>query len=276
MNAIVQQNNLGDNVPMTAVGGGGMLQPRSLGDIVEFSRLMCKAGPAIPKHLRDNAGACMAVTMQALRWEMDPFAVANKSYYVNDRVAYEAQLIAAVVATRARLQKRMTYDFQGEGENLTCTVTGTFSDGITQSYTSPPIGKITNKNSPLWKTDPQQQIGYFSARSWARRYTPEVILGVYDREEIESLKQEPMRDVTPINPLLPPTDDADGVDAEPHSPAPFLERFADALALATTADEIQMVLDTYDSELLEQGDSAQEIARIAVNAKQRELEAKVA
>ena len=35
--------------------------------------------------------------MQAFHWGMEPFAVANKSYFVNDRMAYEAQLIAAVV-----------------------------------------------------------------------------------------------------------------------------------------------------------------------------------
>lgn len=265
MNAVVQK--IESNVPITSVGGGGMMQPRSLGEIVEFSKLMCKAGPAIPKHLRDNPGACMAVSMQALRWEMDPFAVANKSYFVNDRVAFEAQLIAAVVTTRAQLKRRLTYAFAGEGENLTCTISGEFDDGTVQVYTSPLFGKITTKNSPLWKTDPQQQLGYYSVRSWARRYAPEVILGVYDREEIQDMKPEPMRDVTPRNPLLPPHQ-----EQEPHQDMePFLVRFAEAMALATSSNELEMVLQAYDQELSEQSDETRETARLAVNAKEAEL-----
>lgn len=270
MTAVVTQDKIKADAPISSVGGGGMLQPRSLRDVVDFSQLMCKAGPAIPKHLRNEPGACMAVAMQAMRWEMDPFAVANKSYFVNDRVAYEAQLIAAVVNTRAGLRKRLSYSFDGEGQNLTCTVIGEFADGTAQSYTSPRFGEIATKNSPLWKSDPQQQLAYYSARAWARRYVPEVILGVYDSDELENIKVTPMKDVTPQNPFLPPVA-SEATDAPAHSPAPFLERFGDALSLATTPDEVEMVCQNYDDELAEQDDATKEIARIALNAKTREI-----
>ena len=62
-------------------------------------------------------------------------------------------------------------------------------------YTSPPVKQIPVKNSPLWKGDPQQQLGYYSARAWARRHFPELLLGVYTREEIEEAPS--VRDVTP-------------------------------------------------------------------------------
>ncbi|HCI98495.1 MAG TPA: hypothetical protein DHV74_02435, partial [Sulfitobacter sp.] len=45
------------------------------------------------------------------------------------------------------------------------------------------------------KGDPQQQLGYYSARAWARRHFPELLLGVYTREEIEEAPS--VRDVTP-------------------------------------------------------------------------------
>ena len=77
-------------------GGGGMLMPQTFGDVVSFSEIMARSQHAIPKHLRDVPGACLAVTMQAMRWEMDPFAVASKSYNVKDIIAYEAQLVAAI------------------------------------------------------------------------------------------------------------------------------------------------------------------------------------
>jgi hypothetical protein len=182
-------------VSMESVGAGGALAPKTLGDVVAFAKVMSRAAIALPKHLRDNDGACMAVAMQAMRWEMDPFAVANKSYSVNDRLAYEAQLIAAVVHTRAPIRGRPNYIFTGQGVTRRCQVVCVMADGEEREYTSPEFGQITTKNSPLWKSDPDQQLGYFAIRSWARRHTPEVILGVYTPEETATFNE--VRDVTP-------------------------------------------------------------------------------
>lgn len=184
-----------EGLPMTAVGmreGDGLrIAPQNLGEVVKFAEVMSRAGNMLPKHLQGNVGGCTAVTMQALDWRMNPFAVASKSYEVQGRVAYEAQLIAAVVNTRSGIKGRLRYDFEGEGATLMCRVTGTL-DGTECVYETPPIGSITVKNSPLWKSDPRQQLGYFGARSWARRHCPEVILGVFDRDEAQEI-----RDVTP-------------------------------------------------------------------------------
>ncbi|WP_416355521.1 recombinase RecT [Aureimonas phyllosphaerae] len=172
--------------------GGGMLAPQNLGDIVRFAEVMARADIAIPKHLRDNPGACLAVCMQAFKWEMDPFSVAQKSYKVGDQMAYEAQLIAAVINTRAGLKRRPQIEYRGDGQDRQCVVTFEASDGSVHVYESPRFAAITTKNSPLWKSDPDQQLGYYSVRAGARRHFPEVILGVYDRDELDGA-----RDITP-------------------------------------------------------------------------------
>lgn len=186
--------------PVVATAGGVAFAPENMGDIVEFAKLMSKAHTAVPKHFRDNPGMCLAVSMQAFRWEMDPFAVARKSYVVNDNLAFEAQMIAAVVNTRAKLKRRPTYTFDGQGDELTCKVSGEFADGVVQTYESPPFGAIKVKNSPLWKSDPKQQLAYFSIRSWARRYCPEVILGIYDRDEVAHFGPDNAKVINPDQP----------------------------------------------------------------------------
>lgn len=186
-----------DSVGITTGSAGAKIAPQNLAEVVKFAEVMCRADIALPKHLRGNAGACMAVALQALEWQLSPFAVASKSYAVNGAIAYEAQLIAAVVNTRSGIKGRLRYRYDGSGNDLTCTVTGILDDQECE-YTTPPIGSITTKNSPLWKSDPQQQLGYFAARSWARRHCPEVILGVYDRDEAEQFRgPENAKDVTP-------------------------------------------------------------------------------
>jgi hypothetical protein len=65
-------------------------------------------------------------------------------------------------------------------------VTGTFKGEATScEYTTPQLKDITPKNSPLWQSDPDQQMAYFGVRRWGRRYCPDILLGVFARDEIE-------------------------------------------------------------------------------------------
>lgn len=174
----------------------------NMAQAIEFAKIMALSGIAVPKHLRSNVGACMAVTIQAVEWRLSPYAVANKSYSVNDRLAYESQLIQAVVLQRAPIKGRFQVDFSGEAERRNCTVTATLKDGGEVNYTSPEIGRILVKNSPLWKGDPDQQLFYYSGRALCRRHFPDVLLGIYTPEELFESEAphhgpEHARDVTP-------------------------------------------------------------------------------
>lgn len=170
-------------IEIAARGRAMTLQPKNFGEVIEFAKMMAQASFAVPKHLRENPGACMAVTMRSIGWEMDPFAVATKTYQVGDIISYEAQLVAAVVHLRAPIRTRPEVSYLGDGQTRQCLISVEMLEGSTKEYLSPEIGKILVKNSPLWKGDPDQQLYYYSIRAWARRYTPEVLLGVYTPDE---------------------------------------------------------------------------------------------
>ena len=183
--------------------------------IMEFAKMMALGKQAIPPHLREAPGACLAVCIQASSWQMSPFAVANKSYVVNDRMAYEAQIIAAVILMRAPIIGRLKYAYKGEGATRQCTCTAKLDDGDEVDYQSPMIKDIKVKNSPLWQSDPDQQLAYYSARALARRHFPDVILGVYTPEE---MAEETMREVTPPIPRF----ETEADPATPVSPTTVL------------------------------------------------------
>lgn len=182
---------------LTISNSAGGLNFTGMDQVMEFSKLMAIAQGAVPKHLRGNPGACLAVCVQSIGWRMDPFAVANKSYFVNDRLAFEAQLVHAVIEQRAPIKGRIKSEYRGDGNDrqvrLWCV---SDEDGETIEYLSPKISQITTKNSPLWKADPDQQLHYYSVRAMCRRFFPDVLLGVYTKDEIEDSLGEP-KDVTP-------------------------------------------------------------------------------
>ena len=170
-----------------ASGGMMTIAPTSMGELFEFAKLMAVSRECVRKVFRDNPGACLAIALQAFRTGADPFAVANKAYLVNDQIAYEAQYIHAVINTSGILKKRLRPTYEGDGPTLCCTIRGEIhGEDEPLEYRSPPIGNIPTKNSPLWKSDPEQQLFYYSSRAWVRRYAPEVLLGMDTGEDIEA------------------------------------------------------------------------------------------
>ena len=117
--------------------------------MMEFAKLMAVSGAAVPLYLRGNPGACLAICSRAYRWGMDPFAVAEKSYMMRnpktgeERIAYEAQLVHAVITARASLKNRLRHRIEGEGDERRCVVWGTFrGEDKPHEYTS-----------EIWQTD---------------------------------------------------------------------------------------------------------------------------
>jgi RecT family. len=89
-----------------------------------------------------------------------------------------------------------------------CNAFATFrGDKKPTVYTSPELQILQAGNSPLWKTDPDQQMAYFSARAWARKFCPEVLLGVYTPDEVRDMRED-IRDITPSG-TSPGTSSAD-------------------------------------------------------------------
>ncbi|MDG3034160.1 recombinase RecT [Vibrio parahaemolyticus] len=199
MTDIIKQENTAISIFNTEV----------MGQLVTFSEMMAKSDIAIPQHLIGKPADCMAVAMQAAQWGMNPFAVAQKTHIVNGKLGYEAQLVSAVIGSSRAITGRFKYEFVGDWSNFKVGVKasekglGVRCGAILAGETEITWGHviylefITTRNSPLWKTNPQQQIQYLATKYWARVYTPDVILGVYDKEELEQPQERVEKDITP-------------------------------------------------------------------------------
>lgn len=186
----------------------------SLADAVEFAKIMAQAGPMLPKHAQGNAGVCLALLYRARHWGIDPFGLAMESYQAkaDAPIAYQARVYTAVLINNGI---NLSYEYTGEthftAEKATSSkgnqvadqtaagtrqVTVSFPiDGEVKKYTSPMLKDIKVKNSPLWHNDPDQQLAYYAARAWARRYRPDLMMGALSVDEVQDNPQ--MRDVSP-------------------------------------------------------------------------------
>jgi len=182
------------SMEIAEIGTRGAFVPATMAEAMEVAKLMATSN-FVPPHLRGKPGDCLAVVMQARNWGADPYAVASKTYFVNDRMAYESQLVVAIINTNAPLDNcRLSYEFEGKGDALWCRVSAKLKGDPEIKVVEQSMSTITVRNSPLWKSSPDQQLGYYCARKWARRHCPEVLLGIYTREELEEEQLERQAD----------------------------------------------------------------------------------
>jgi len=177
-----------------AQAGASVLLPANLTEGMRFADMMA-GSRLVPVHLQKSPADCMMVLMQAMRWRMDPFAVAQATSVIQGKLMYEGKLVAAVVNSLGQLTKRLSYAYSGEGDNRTVVVSGTLQ-GDPEPLTVSVRLKDAKTNNKVWQTQPDQQLAYHAARVWARRYMPELMLGVYAPEEFDAA---PMRDITPVS-----------------------------------------------------------------------------
>lgn len=163
-----------------------MLEGNNLDKALLVAEQMATAKVTVPKHLLGSVGDCLAIVTQAMLWNMNPFAVAQKTHLVNGVLGYEAQLVNAVVQNSGAVRGAPHYEYRGDGGNLECRV-GFVLRGQTEVTWGEYLrsADVTTKNSPLWKTNPKLQLGYLQVKNWARAYAPGAILGVYSTDELD-------------------------------------------------------------------------------------------
>ncbi|WP_272657382.1 RecT family recombinase [Providencia sp. PROV118] len=184
-----------------------LFNPEAMNCVIRIADLMASGTATVPKHLQGKPSDCLAITMQASRWGMDPFVVGQKTHLINGTLGYEAQLVNAVITSSNVVTGRFHYEYGGDWEKIVGKKenrdesglyirVGAVLRGETEITYGEPVylADVQTRNSPLWKTMPKQQIAYLAVKYWSRLYCPEVIMGVYTPDELE---ERTIKDVTP-------------------------------------------------------------------------------
>jgi hypothetical protein len=253
-----------------------VLDVTAIDSISRVAEIMAAGKATIPRHLQGNRGDCFAVTMQAMQWGMNPFAVAQKTHLVSGALGYEAQLVNAVITARAPVTGRINYEWFGdwdriagrfkevpsknegekrivkdwtlkEEEGLGVEVWATFKGEAEPRRLRLLLAQAGVRNSPLWGQDPKQQLAYLAVKRWSRLYCPDVILGVYTPDEIDERAPHDMGRVDEVPQAGASRTDSmrSKLASKRAAPAPTasLDKILRDIEAATTGHELQRAIE---------------------------------
>ncbi|EEU9836009.1 recombinase RecT [Escherichia coli] len=279
--------------PGATVGtAAAIFSPEGMNQLVRFAELMSQSKATVPKHLEGKPADCLAVTMQAAQWGMNPFAVAQKTHVVNGTLGYEAQLVNAVVSSSSLLATRLNYRWSGDwsnvngktdkSPNLTVTVSAVLKGEAEPRELTISMAQAGVRNSPLWEQDPRQQLAYLCTKRWARLHAPDVLLGVYTPDELQETAPRVERDITPqtttaagmnslINAKPAKKPDEQTRKADSRDPEEMLMAFTSAAMNYSTVSELDKAYKyiaqklSDDDELLEKATDVYSVRREELN-----------
>lgn len=226
-----------DPLPLHADGSINMLavqmNPNHMANIGALGLMMASSKNMIPSHFQNQPSDCSALVMQAMRWGMDPYSVAQQAFIVSGTLGYSSQLVNAVVTSSNAVTGGFSYEYSDDAgwDNLAGRVEMVESEGKTGQTSKQAkstgdrkdlekglwakcgcklagddhitwgqkvyLADITTRNSPLWKTAIKQQLSYLCVKYWSRLFTPQVIMGVYTKDEIPEQGFENAKHINP-------------------------------------------------------------------------------
>src|SRR5262249_49851121 len=149
--------------------------PSNMSEAMRLAEMMASA-KLVPQALQKSPADCLMVIQQAIRWGMDVFAVAQECSVIQGKLMHSGKLVAAVINARGNLANRLTFDYAGHGDDRTITVTGRLQNEAEPRAVTIKLKDAKTQNR-VWQTQPDQQLMYHGVRVWARRHTPELMLG---------------------------------------------------------------------------------------------------
>jgi len=168
----------------TTTPAAAALVPQNMDQAIRMAEMMAR-GKLVPQHLQGSPGDCLMVVEQAGRWGMSPFAVAQATSVIQGKLMFEGKLVAAALHTSGALATRLSYEFSGEGASRAVRVSAVLAGEKEPRFVDVRLADAKT-NNPLWTKQPDQQLVYHGSRVWGRRHAPEVMLGVYAPEEMET------------------------------------------------------------------------------------------
>lgn len=200
MNSVDETQNLPSldlaaQIPTMSLGETEILFDVQKFEHVQRVAKLFSASSLVPKDFIGNVASCFVALHMAMRLNIDPFFLMQNMYVVYGRPAMEGKLAIALLNSKGPYENGVQFRYEGEGESRKCTAWGKRRDtgAIDECEISVKMAKSMgwwDKKDSMWPKMTDQMLAYRSGHWLAKRYCPEVTMGLGTVDEA--------RDVGPV------------------------------------------------------------------------------
>jgi len=156
------------------------------------------ASKMIPEAFRGDVASCAIVLELAVRLGVAPFMLFHHLFVVHGKPGLDAQIIISLVNQRGPFAGPIQWEFSGEGKSKKCTAFAIDKASGSRCEVSIDMKLVdaegwASKSGSKWLTMQDQMFRYRTACWLARAYCPEVTMGLYSREELDDISQQPAK-----------------------------------------------------------------------------------
>lgn len=197
-NAIQAMPNQTMAMPAAQTGGmmGIFADPQTFQGAMNMACALADS-TIIPKDYQKNPSNCLIAIEMSARLNASPMMVMQNLFVVNGRPAWSSQWIVAMINQSRKYLTELQYEFGNDPEDGGLSCFAWVKDREGHRVVGP---KITmkmaeaegwvSKNGSKWKTMPQVMIQYRAASFFGRKNCPEMIMGIYSRDEAMEMDYE--------------------------------------------------------------------------------------
>ena len=162
-----------------------------------IANLLCSSS-MVPSNFQgqSNLGNCVIALEMSRRMNMSVLAVMQGMYVIKGRPAWSSQFIVSAI-NKSNLFTRLQFETEGEGSSLRCRAwafersTGKKLMGIWITMEMAQKEGWISKEGSKWRTMADQMIRYRAATFFGRLYCPDILMGLYAPDEVETFNSAP-------------------------------------------------------------------------------------
>jgi hypothetical protein len=198
------------SIANTEPSSHGNIQPFSSTNSFESAQRMAKAlseSTMVPTQYQKNIPNCLIALEIAYRSQSSILMVMQNLFVIQGKPSWSSQYIIAALNASGKFSPLR---FKMNEEKTECTAwaiehkTGETLEGPTVSIQMAKDEGWYNKNGSKWKTMPDLMLRYRAAAFFGRLYAPEVLMGIYTKDEVEDFHvKEVKSEIEPTRVIKP-------------------------------------------------------------------------
>ena len=190
-NLVPQQNTVRD----VSLAGGNIFNSAGAFELAQRMSKALASSNIVPQAYQNNVGNCMIALEMATRLNASPLMVMQNLHVINGRPAWGSQYIIAMINQSHKYKTELQFELEGQGDDRRCTAyvfdkNDHRVEGPTISIQMAKDEGWYGKNGSKWKTMPDVMLRYRAAAFFGRLNCPEMIMGIYTRDEVVELGED--------------------------------------------------------------------------------------